>query len=632
MDTPFPPSTLSMRMIHVLLLEDSETNIALIRDALAKDRQISLTVARTLAEAHARLAEMVPDLVIADLMLPDGKGTELLPADTEKAAFPIVVLTGSGNEKEAVEAMKAGALDYLVKSAETLTDIPRIVRRTLREWGHIVERKLAENAFREGEERLRSFFNSSAAAMVIISPEGEFIEVNPACCRLFGYAEDEMVRLKVGDVTHPEDREEMLRLYEELLAGRLPVIEYEKRYLRKDGSILWGHVTVSGVYDPHGKLIYLAGQMQEITERKRAEEALRESEERFRSVFNTAAAGMIIISPTGRIQQANPAFCRFIGQSEAELAQLTIEGITHPEDRDMTSLHYGEIFAGQRQHLHYEKRYLRKDGQTIWGHASVACVMTPNMQPIYCVGLVQDITERKQMEEELRKANRELDAFVHTISHDLRSPLTPIIGYTEFLREQYRERLDEQAMNILAEIHRQGHRMLGLLEDLLALAKAGHLERPVEPVDCYQVVEEVVAGLASQIIAAGMAVQKESLPTLRVPKTLLAQLFDNLIGNAVRYAGKEGGPLEVGGARSGTRVRLYVRDHGAGIPAEERSRVFDLFYRGSTGENAEGTGVGLATVQKIAHLFGGRAWVEETPGGGSTFWVEMVDEVRQGDY
>ena len=129
--------------------------------------------------------------------------------------------------------------------------------------------------------------------------------------------------------------------------------------------------------------------------------------------------------------------------------------------------------------------------------------------------------------------------------------------------------------------------------------------------------------LAGYISSTGLAVKKESLPALKVPKTLLTQLFDNLIGNAVRYAGSDGGPIEVGCERSEERLRFYVRDHGPGIPEDERSRIFDVFYRSSTGKNIPGTGVGLATVQKIARLYGGKAWMEETPGGGSTFWVEM---------
>ncbi|HEX8960282.1 MAG TPA: ATP-binding protein [Geobacteraceae bacterium] len=355
------------------MVEDSAVHVSLIREALTvPDLRIDLTVASTLAEARARVAEKPPELAIVDLFLPDGSGIELLPAEREKATFPIVIMTSHGTEQKAVEAMKAGALDYLVKSAETLTVLPHVITRTLREWDHI--------------------------------------------------------------------------------------------------------------------------------------------------------------------------------------------------------------------------------------------------------------TGRRRAEKELREANRELDAFVFTVSHDLRSPLTPVIGYTEFLRSHYRNRLlDEQAMNMLGEIERQGRRMLGLLEDLLVLARVGHLERPAEPVDGNEVVRDVMLGMASQLASAVITVKTGALPSLWVPKTLLAQVFDNLIGNAVRYGGAQGCPIEIGGRRRGEVVTIFVRDHGPGIPMEERERVFDLFFRGSTGNKVEGTGVGLATVQKIARLYGGRAWVEETPGGGSTFCVEMTD-------
>ena len=618
------------RVTTILVVDDSLTTVELIREAaLAGRGEIRLTVAYSLAEARMALTRFQPDLALVDLVLPDGSGTELLPLNREEATFPIVIMTGQGDEMEAVKAMKAGALDYLTKSPAFLADIPAIIGRSLRTWRFIVERRQAVKAVQESEALFRSIFNYAPNGMVLISSDGVFLHVNPANSRLLGYTAEEMLRMKVRDITHPDDRDFMLRAYDELLSGQRLIVEYEKRYLRKDGSILWGHVTVTGVRDDAQKLLYFVAQMQDVTARKKAEEALRQSEERFRAVFNTAAAGVVVISPTGKVLQANPAICAITGYSEAELMQLTVVDITHPEDREKTTCNYSKLTAGEQETVHYEKRYLRKDGKIIWGYASLACVTDAEQQPLYCVGLVQDITELKQMEDDLRKANRELDAFVHTVSHDLRSPLTPIIGYAEFLRDQYRERLDEQAINILTEIHRQGHRMLRLLEDLLSLARAGQLDCPDEPVECGQVVDEVVAGLANQIIATGISVQRESLPALRVPRTLLVQLFDNLIGNALRYGGKEGGSVEVGGERRGARVELYVRDHGAGIPPAERDRVFDLFYRGSTAENIDGTGIGLATVQKIARLFGGRAWVEETLGGGSTFRVEMMDEVAR---
>jgi len=239
---------------------------------------------------------------------------------------------------------------------------------------------------------------------------------------------------------------------------------------------------------------------------------------------------------------------------------------------------------------------------------------------------IRDITERKKAEEDLKKAIQELDAFVYTVSHDLRTPLTTIVGYADVLRETCRERLNEEELGYLARINASSERMMALMQDLLTLAKVGQVEQPVEPIDSAEVVEEVVKSLVEPLSRAGLKVEIGDLPTLRLPRTLLTQIFDNLIGNAVRYAGKDGGPIEVGGERIGNLVRFHVRDHGPGIEEKERTRIFETFYRGSTCNQAPGTGVGLATVQKIARIYGGRAWVEETKGGGSTFRVEVDDK------
>jgi signal transduction histidine kinase len=163
------------------------------------------------------------------------------------------------------------------------------------------------------------------------------------------------------------------------------------------------------------------------------------------------------------------------------------------------------------------------------------------------------------------------------------------------------------------------------MEDLLFLSRVGYLERPAEVVDVDRLVRDVVENLEKTMVTEKMEILQESLPNVYVPETLLTQLFENLLGNAVRYAGKSGGQVEIWGESTDSRVRFYVRDHGQGIPLAERHKVFELFYRGSTGKQKRGTGVGLATVQKIARLYGGRAWVEETPGGGATFCVEMED-------
>ncbi len=238
---------------------------------------------------------------------------------------------------------------------------------------------------------------------------------------------------------------------------------------------------------------------------------------------------------------------------------------------------------------------------------------------------MNDITERKKAEALIKESNEELDAFVHTVAHDLRTPLTPIIGYAEILRENYKEQLDEQGLSYLAEIEKAGTVMLDLMEGLLSLAKSGTIKRPIKFVSTDKVVARVIKNLEPNISAAGAILRINPLPPLHLPKTFLTQIFDNLIGNALRYAGNSGYLIEVGGEQAGKQIRFFVRDHGSGISEQERKHIFEIFYRGTNKGKVKGSGIGLAIVHKIARNYGGRAWVEETPGGGCTFWVEVED-------
>lgn len=239
------------------------------------------------------------------------------------------------------------------------------------------------------------------------------------------------------------------------------------------------------------------------------------------------------------------------------------------------------------------------------------------------LSVFRDITERKEVERRLQAANQELDAFVSTVSHDLRTPLTPVLGFAALLKEEYATRLDARGLEMLEEIEQQGEKMLALIEDLLALARVGRIETPAGEVEVTTVVHEVLDDLSETINRDGVEVTIGALPSLMVPETLLSQLFSNLIGNALRYAGGAGARIEIGGGRRAGQIFYFVRDYGPGIPPAERLRIFDLFYRGSTAGKTLGTGIGLGTVRKIACCYGGRAWVEETPGGGSTFVVEF---------
>lgn len=346
---------------------------------------------------------------------------------------------------------------------------------------------------------------------------------------------------------------------------------------------------------------------------------------RFHTVFYSSAIAMSITSPEGKLLKVNPRMTTLTGYSEEEMLQMSVIDITFPDDRAATIKMYDDLLADRISFAEYEKRYLKKNGSWFWGHLTLTCVRDDNAEPLYFVSQMQDITKRKQDEELLKKANLELAAFAHTVAHDLRNPLTPIIAYTHILQDKYNNIIDKNGLRMISTINSQANKILSMISDLLILAEKGELACPLHPVESSDVVADIIEELDAVIKENNAVVVIKHLPVVRIPKNLLTQLLGNLIGNAVRYAGNPESPIEIFGERIANGVRFTVTDHGKGILPEEHEDIFKLYYRSQKHENLSGTGVGLATVQKIAQLYGGRAWVEETMGGGCTFLVELLD-------
>lgn len=364
--------------------------------------------------------------------------------------------------------------------------------------------------------------------------------------------------------------------------------------------------------------------------RRKAEKALSASEAQIKLLLNTAAEGIYGLDLQGNCTFCNQAALKLLGYGkEEELFGRNMHSLTHHTRPDGSPYPSSECRICQafnkNEGFHFEDEiFWRADGDSF----SAEYWAYPLRKEKIVIGAVVsflDITERKKSEQRIKEANRELDAFVYTVSHDLRVPLTAMIGFADLLKMEHSQGMNEEALEMLAVIEKQGRRMELLIEDLLALARIGTLDAPEQPIVTDEIVSGVLLALADQLASSGVRVQMNILPDVRVPETLLSQLFQNLIVNAIRYAGAKGNPIDVGGERKGQVVRFYVRDHGPGIPVEEREHIFEVFFRGKGGKKVTGTGVGLATVKKIASLYGGGAWVEETPGGGCTFWVEVND-------
>lgn len=358
-----------------------------------------------------------------------------------------------------------------------------------------------------------------------------------------------------------------------------------------------------------------------MAEHKSSMNVLQVGDAVFRSMFVNHSAVMYIVDLSDfSIIDANQAALDFYGYDRKTMLTKRIPDLnTTPEDEIRTEIQKA-IKEGRAFYI-FKHRLANGAIRDVEIYANPVTVGDLELS----FSIVHDITKRKKAETALKESNEELDAFVQTVAHDLRTPVTPIIGYAEILREKYKEQLDEQGLSYLAEIEKAGEEMLALMENLLSLAKAGDLNRPDKCVSTDEVAAGVIKNLEADIFSAGVLLQTTSLPSVRVPKTFLIQIFDNLIGNAVRYAANSGGLIEVGGEQTGKQIRFYVRDHGPGIPEQERKHIFEVFYRGTNKGEVKGSGVGLSIVYKIARNCGGRAWVEETHGGGCTFWVEIED-------
>jgi PAS domain S-box-containing protein len=402
----------------------------------------------------------------------------------------------------------------------------------------------------------------------------------------------------------------------------------------KDGHLRFLVINVDDLRNGQGEVLGAIGSFVDITGRRRLEQRLRRhrselgAEVRHRTAQleqERSRIGDILDAMADFVYIAGPDFrIRFVNRAMAEVFSTAPGGSCHRAFHGLA-----EPCPNCPMERVLQSGTVREEGgfpNLRRTYESIHSPLRTAEGELQMLAVHRDITERKLSEKKLRDANSELDAFVYTVSHDLRGPLTPIIGFSEFLRAEYKECLDAQGIELLTEIENQGHKMLALMEDLLTLSRVGRITPPPAPASTRKVLLEVLDGISREINRTGIRIEAGPLPDLRVPETLLAQLFSNLIGNALCYAGIAGDPIEVGSVTTPGQVRLFVRDHGPGIPEEERLRIFDAFYRGTTSGNTAGTGIGLATVRKIVRLYDGRCWVEDTPGGGATFWIELPGE------
>lgn len=450
-----------------------------------------------------------------------------------------------------------------------------------------------------------------------------------------------MTDAELGSTT-PEQCEFFQRKDREVMESDTPQNHIIEQMTLANGATIWMDTCKSPMHDSDGQVIGVLGSWEDITERKRAELNLQDSERRFRSAFDHTDVAMVLTDLSNRFVRVNEAFSRLFGYSIEELQGMTVADITHPDDLAESYSRREGLMAGAGTHFQMEKRYVARDGRVIWGLTNVSLLRDGYGQPMNYVGQVQDITHRKRAEEALRAAhdelelrvqrrteelaaaNKELEAFSYSVSHDLRAPLRAIDGFSRIVLEEYGSQLPADAQEFLYDIRTNARQMGRLVDDLLAFSHLGRKPLNRQTVDVSDLVDQCVQELESAV--AGRAVEfrvGELLPCQGDP-ALLKQAWINLLSNAVKYSGKKDrAVIEVGSEMTSAGPQYFVRDNGVGFDMKYAHKLFGVFQRLHRAEDYEGTGVGLAIVQRVIFKHGGRVWAESQPGQGATFFFTL---------
>lgn len=370
-----------------------------------------------------------------------------------------------------------------------------------------------------------------------------------------------------------------------------------------------------------------------LQERTQALDALRESEERFRLSFENAAIGKALIGLQGQWLQTNSALCQICGYSKTELRGLTFQQISHPDDWADDQSYLQQVQDGLLDSYEREKRYIHKQGHIIWVSLSVSVVRDSARQACYLIAEIQDITERKQSQEQLAAyaqrlavSNEELKNFAHVASHDLKSPLRGISSLCGLLERKYGAVLPDEAQKYLQLVIDSARRMDRLIEDVLNLSKVSHREVALKSVDLGALVRQIAAGLEWSTQETGAQIVVGELPVIEADESQMHQLFQNLIGNALKYQRAGATPLVTVQSQmlpDGEQCRITVVDNGVGFDQAHVAHVFQPFQRLHGRSEFEGSGIGLAICEKVVHRHGGTIAAQSTIGEGSAFTITL---------
>ena len=582
-------------------------------------------------------------------------GSQLIPEDRLAEEALIIERIKQGEripQLETTRLRKDGTLVHVSLSLSPILDpsgavvgISKIIR-------DISDLHSAQESLRQSDERFRATFDQAAVGVAHVAPDGTFLRVNQRFCDIVQYSQDEMLRTTFQVITHPDDLHRDLAYLRQVLNHEISTYSMEKRYFRKDGEIVWINLTVSMVTTPAGAPDYLITVIEDITGRKEAEAALRASEERFELATRGTNDGLWDWNVVTNAVWFAPRFTELLGYGpEDEFPHLfeSFASRLHPEDYE-PAMEAIRLHLEERQPYDMEYRLHTRSGAFRWFRARGESIRDAAGKPTRMAGSVQDITDRREALEALRRSNvelerksQEVEAFVYIVSHDLRAPLVNIQGFCSELitscqelrdlvdksdlapemQRRLKQISDDDIGGALRFITAGTSRFERLIDALLRLSRTGRQEYRLDRVDVNALVENVVDSLQATINSKTVAVRVEAMPDAFADKTALEQVFSNLLSNALNYLDPARiGKITVGGRVEKESCHYWISDNGLGFPAGAKGRIFRVFQRFHP-NRAPGEGMGLAIAKRVVERHDGDIWVESTEGEGTTFHFRM---------
>jgi PAS domain S-box-containing protein len=480
-----------------------------------------------------------------------------------------------------------------------------------------------EEKVRSRTAELEDLYDNAPCGYHSVDANGLITRMNSTWLRWLGFAREEVVSEKRHPDLMTEEsarrfREEAFPLFKR--EGFLKDVEFD--YRRKDGSVLRASLTASAIYDPSGRYLGSRSTVFDISERKKAEQALRRSEERVRLIFaGVRDYAILTLDTDGHITSWNTG-ARLIKGYAAEDIIGRHFSVFYPPEAVQAGWPARELeLAAERGHFEDEGWRVRKDGSRLWANVVITAMRDDQGVIRGFSKITRDLSERKRAEEAVKALNSELESFSYSVSHDLRAPLRAINGYAQMLEEDYAAKLDAEGRRLLGVVRGNAHRMGQLIDDLLAFSRLGRQQPVLLPVDMTSLAREVAQELRG---ARPVAVEIDELPRAQADLALLRQVWVNLIGNAIKYSAKKpDARVLVCGREEGASSVYSVRDNGAGFDMRYAEKLFGVFQRLHRADEFEGTGVGLAIVQRIVARHGGKVWAEGKPGEGACFYFSL---------